>query len=590
MGWMAIVSSGGSGGKWGTLAEGSVIQWAMASRLAHAAILGALALAAGGPLRALDAPAPVPLAVVVTDARGQLLRNLTPADIEITEEGESRPIASISRRSATPRVIGIMLDEFHVSGGEPAERVRAELTQFIDAHLRPDDVVFVMKPLDSQTAITPVSSIDALRERVSGFAGRKGDYAPRSDFERQYISTSPAMAARQRAQIVRSGLEALAVAMRDSRDAAKALLVFTEGFAAEQRDRVRAMTLRATTRAAALSNIPVYVLDPSGAAPGERPFNDTWKALTAQTGGALVSGVSDLRAPLTRIGGDLGAQFVLHFQSSGKQDGGFHGLELKPRRAGTVLRAPTGYWAPFPPSRFTAETRTPYARLLTPHISGLVQPWFRMSPGTEGRTRVTFLWTPRPQRNPSRVEFAAVTFEGTTVHEAVVSAASDRTAEESEQTSFEVPPGPLQVSLAISDAGHKPLGRDVRYIEVPNFDPARPVIAAVEFIRPRSLPEFTALQSREDAVPTTAREFLRQDRLLIRIRAFAGVDRADVQVQLLNRSGHVLMDLSPLRSVGGAAQFALPLARYPRGEYRLLVRASGAGQSTTQLLSLQLIG
>lgn len=559
--------------------------------MAHAALLGAIALAAGGPLRALDAPPePVPLALVATDARGHLLRKLTPADIEITEDGQSRSIASINPRVASPRIIGIMLDEFHVSAGEPTERVRVQLRQFIDASLKPDDVVFVMRPLDSQTAIAPVVSLDTLRERVAAFAGRKGDYLPRSDFEREYISTSPGMAARQRAQIVRSGLEALAVAMRDTREAPKALLVFTEGFAAEQRDRVRAMTLRSTARAAALSNIPVYVLDPSGAAPGDRPFNDTWRALAAQTGGALISGVPELREPLASIGADLGAQFVVRFQSSGKRDGGFHGLQLKPRRAGTVLRAPTGYWAPFPASRFTAETRTNYARLLTPHVTGLVQPWFRMSPGTEGRTRVTFLWTPRPQRTPSRVEFAALTFEGGTVHEAVVSAAGDRAADESEQTSFEVVPGPLQVSLAISDAGNKWLGRDVRYIDVPKFDPARPVIAAVEFIRPRSLPEFTALQAREDAVPTATREFVRQDRLLLRIRAFAGTDQAEVQVQLLNRSGHVLMHLPQLPAIGGAAQFALPLARYARGEYRLQVHATGAGQSTTQLLPLFLIG
>jgi VWFA-related protein len=564
----------------------------MARRLPSFAILLLVALCAAASLRAIgDEPAgSVPLTVVVTDSRGHILRNVGPADIHVTEDGQARTVASIIPRSSGRRLVGIMLDEFHVSAGEPTERVRGELRHFIDTYLKPDDVVFVMKPLDPQTSIVPVPSLDALRERVAAFAGRKGDYTPRSTFEREYMSASAATASRQRAQVVRSGLEALTVAMRDSREAAKALLVFTEGFAAEQRDRVRAMTLRSTTRAAAVSNIPVYVLDPSGSGSDERPFNDTWRALTEQTGGTLVSGIADLRVPLTRIGAELGAQYVLRFESSGKQDGGFHGLELKSRRAGTIVRAPSGYWAPFPPSRFVSEPRTNYANLLTPHISGLIQPWFRMAPGTDGRTRVTFLWSPRPERRPGRVEFAALTFEGATVHEAVVLPASQATAGDSEQTTFEVMPGPLQVSLAISDAASKWLAREVRYIEVPKFDPARPVIAAVEFIRPRSLPEFTALQGRADAVPTTLREFVRQDRLLVRVRAFAGVDRADVRVQLLNRSGHVLLDLPQLAPVGGAAQFALPFARYARGEYRLQVHATGAGQSTSQLLLLHLIG
>ena len=563
----------------------------MARRLAGLVMLTALGCAAAASLRADDAAPPsIPLAVVVTDARGHTVRNLTAADFEITEAGEKRSVASIIPRSPSPRTIGLLLDEFHVSPGLPTDRVRASVRAFIDKHLRADDVVFVMKPLDPQVGMVPARSLDDVRERLSTFSGRKGDYAPRTAFEQEYMSIAPAVAARQRAQVVRSGLEALAVAMREPREAAKALIIVTEGFAAEQRDRLRAMTLRTTARAAALSNIPVYVLDPSGEAISERPFTALWTALAAQTGGTLVSGVPDLGESLTRIGTDLESQFVLRIESSGKQDGGFHGLELKSRRAGTVLRAPSGYWAPFPSSTFTPrEPRINFATLLTPQISGLIQPWFRMSPGTDGRTRVTFLWTPRREGTAATVEFAALTFEGKTVHEATVDRAAPAADTAVAQTSFEVAPGPLQISLSIN-AAKKWLGRDVRYIDVPQFDPAKPVIAAIEFIRPRSLPEFVALQRRADAVPTAIRDFVRQDRLLVRVRAFAGVEPADVQVRMLNRSGQLLLELPQLARVDGAAQFDLPFARYARGEYRLEIRATGAGQATTQILLVRLIG
>lgn len=562
----------------------------MAMRLAGCAMLVLTVLVAAASLRAgADVPAGTPIAVVVTDTRGQTVHNLSPTDFEITENGEARTVASVSRRRA-PRVIGLMLDDFHVAAGEPTERVRHGLSAFIDKYLTPEDTVFVLRPLDPQNSIHAAPSLDIVRERIAGFNGRKDDYTPRNAFERDYLSTSPVTAARQRAQVVRSGLEALAVAMRESRDAAKALIVVTEGFQAEQRDRYRSMTLRSTARAAALSNIPVYVLDPSGSAAADGPFNETWKALVDHTGGALVRGVSDLVPTLARIGTDLGSQFVLRFNASGKQDGGFHDLQLKSRRAGVVLRAPSGYWTPFPASAFAPLTpRIDHSKLLTPHITGLVQPWFRMAPGEDGRTRVTFFWSARPNRTAASVEFAAVTFEGATVHAAVVPPASAE-ASGSEQTTFEAAPGALQISLAIHDAGSKWLGREVRYIDVPRFDPARPVIAAVEFIRPRSLPEFTALQSRADAVPTAVREFVRQDRLLVRVRAFAGSAPATVEVTLMNRAGEALLTLRPLSAVGGAAQFELPFARYARGEYRLQIRATGAGQTTSQILPVQLIG
>jgi hypothetical protein len=91
-------------------------------------------------------------------------------------------------------------------------------------------------------------------------------------------------------------------------------------------------------------------------------------------------------------------------------------------------------------------------------------------------------------------------------------------------------------------------------------------------------------------MPTDVRDFLRQDRLLVRVRAFASSGVPDVQVRLVNRVGHTLLVLPSLPSVGGAAQFELPFARYPRGEYRLEVKATSGGETVTQLLPVRLIG
>jgi hypothetical protein len=184
----------------------------------------------------------------------------------------------------------------------------------------------------------------------------------------------------------------------------------------------------------------------------------------------------------------------------------------------------------------------------------------------------------------------AVTFEGTTLLAAPVAPLPSAREAVPVEVSFEAPPGPVQISMAIATNANRILDTDVRYIEVPQLDRSRPVIAAVEFVRPRSLPEFTAMKNDPRVMPTDVRDFLRQDRLLVRVRAFASSGVPVVQVRLVNRVGHTLLVLPSLPAVGGAAQFELPFARYPRGEYRLEVKATSGGETVTQLLPVRLIG
>jgi VWFA-related protein len=541
----------------------------------------------------------VSLPLFVTDARGRSIENLKPADIEIAEAGTPQKVASIVFRSAAPRRVAFFLDEYHVSPGAAA-RVRASINSFAARHLRADDAVLLMKPLDSQSGIAPVSSLDALRAAVETFDGRRGVYDLRGPFEAEYMTVAPSTAERQRAQVVRSGIEALVNALHDGREAAKALILVTEGFRSSESSRMRTTTLRAVARAARVANVPVYILDPSVDATAESPLNDSWRAISAQTGGILFEAGSDLEAALTRVAADLSAHYVLEFQGAANDDGAFHDIDVKVKRPGVRVRAPSGYWAPFSASRFPPVTRArAYAKMLTPHASGLIQPWFRMAPGADGKTRVSFSWVPRPGRKvmPERVDFSALTFEGDTLHAAVVAPLGTDGASEA---AFEVAPGPLQISMAIGSAQRggdaakagatRLLDTDVRYIDVPRLDASRPFVSAVEFVRPRSLPEFKALQADPAVMPTDARAFHRQDRLLVRVRAFAASGPADVQVRLLNRIRQPLLDLPALQRIDGAAQFDLPFARFPGGDYLLEIRTSSGGETVTELRSIRIIG
>ncbi len=571
----------------------------MTGRCQHP-IVGVLAFVAAWSAAALAEPTRplVSVPLFVTDARGQSIPNLKLADIEVAEAGTPQKISSVVFRGAAPRRVALFLDEYHVSPGAAAARVRASVGAFVDRHLGPDDAVLVMKPLDSQQNIVPVSSLETLRATVAQFDGRRGLYEPRGPFEAQYMTSAPSSAERQRAQVVRAGLEALAIALRDGSEAAKALIVVTEGFRSSESSRMRTTTLRTISRAARLANVPIYIVDPSPDPAVESPLNDAWRSVSAQTGGILFDPGSDLDAALARIAADLSAHYVLEFQGAAADDGAFHDIDVKVKRRGAQVRAPSGYWAPFAPSRFPPVTARSYAHLLTPHTSGLIQPWFRMTPGAGGKTRVTFSWVPRPGRkvSPDRVDFSVTTFEGDSVHGAVVAPLGTAGAT---NASFEVLPGPFQISMAIglahrsgdaAKAGGRLLDTDIRYIDVPRLDAARPFVSAVDFIRPRSLPEFNALQSDPGIMPTEARAFQRQDRLLIRVRAFSAAGQADVEVRLLNRLRQTLLVLPQVRPVDGAAQFDLPFARYPRGDYLLEIRAIAGNENVTQLIGIRVIG
>ncbi len=531
---------------------------------------------------------PIPVPLVVTDARGQSIPDLGAADVEITENGSARSIASVQFHGPAPRRIAILLDAYHVTAGAHTERARASVSAFIDRYIRPGDTVSVVRPPAKYDP--DVLDLASARAAVQQFTGRRGEYTPQGPFEAEFMGSAPLFAARQRAQIVRAALESVATSMRPP-DGVKALIIVTEGFEQGEPSRARTTTLRAIGRAARVSNVPVYILDPSVSRPETSPLNDAWRGIAAQTGGMLFEAGSPMDGAFTRIAADLGARYVIQFDPSSKEDGGFHGIEVRVKRKNAVVRAPTGYWAPFAASRFAVPSLNRAEFLRTAHTSGLIQPWLRMAPGTAGRTRVTFAWAPGSAGSSAAlVTMEAVTFDGNKLHAAAIPALRSSTPDEPEEVTFDAPPGPIQLSLGIQGGNDTLLGTDIQHVNVPRFDTRKPVIAAVEFVRPGSPAEFLAMQKARLAMPTDVREFFRHDRLILRVRAFLGPEPADVTVRLLDYARKEVLQLPVLPEVGGFSQFDLRFAPYARGEYFLDVRAVAGGVETNQRLSFRLVG
>src|SRR5437773_2281199 len=135
----------------------------------------------------------VTLDVVVDDARGKAVETLGPADFSVTEQAHPLTIANVrfvktigsaSGVSVVPistasdkavsvadtrRLIAIFLDEFHVTPGAGAEGVRAALVRFVNEDLGPDDLVVVLKPLDSLLDIRLTSDRRAAVQAIESF-------------------------------------------------------------------------------------------------------------------------------------------------------------------------------------------------------------------------------------------------------------------------------------------------------------------------------------------------------------------------------------------------------------------------------------
>jgi len=86
------------------------------------------------------------------------------------------------------------------------------------------------------------------------------------------------------------------------------------------------------------------------------------------------------------------------------------------------------------------------------------------------------------------------------------------------------------------------------------------------------------------AVPTAAREFIRTERLLIRVPAYGpAATTPKLTARLLNRAGQAMTDLPVTADPSGAPfEIDVPLASLSAGEY--LVEITMAGESGAQEL------
>lgn len=552
-----------------------------------------------------NVPTTIHVDVAVTDARGKPIAGLALKDFLLKDEGVPQKIDSVEARKRLPRRLALLLDEFHVAWPH-TPRIREALARFVDEQLGPDDMVVVLKPLDSLRTITLTSDRDEIHAAIAGFEGRAGNYTPRTPLEEQTVGHAPALAERARAQIVLSAIRALAPRVGTAAGR-PAIILVSEGFP----EQGRAMSVRAlpdtgmVERYANRYDVPIYAVDPHDASadPPDEEAGAMLRRLARQTGGLVFEG-GDPGAALTQIARELDAGYTLAYRPSPEPDGKFHTIEVEVPRRSAQVRARNGYVSP--PSaemrramRAAARSETTLPRPL--RQSPLIDVWSGVTRASAERGRVVVTW--EPGRSPggttrssaATVALKATTKDGALLFEGVVGpvrGALVSAGVPTDRAEFDAPAGRVQLDMTILGERGEQLDVDARDLDVPTTAGPRTLLLPPVLLATRSAREFREVSADENAVPGPSREFSRTERLLVRVPAFGpGSAAPRVTARLLNRSGQVVRELEPLAEMsGGVMQFDLPLAPLAPGEYFLQVTATADAGATEERVSLRITG
>ncbi len=595
-------------------------------------------------------PRTIRVEAIVTDALGRSVSTLRADDFTIVENGAAQKVetATFTSKSAAAigpvapaapdpapsgaldereaekaakapgaRVIGLYLDEFHVSAGQNTERVRQAAARFVDEQLRPNDVVVVLKPLDSLTEIRFTRDRALLRQAIAGFQGCRDDFTPRSPFEAQYLGRAPAAVRTARAQIVMSGLRALIARIGELDAGLSAVALMSEGFSSDSaRSRERRLPdLGSLVRAAGRSRVMINAFDPGPPAPQDLVAGPQPAAASAagdgvtrldsaarQTGGTAIAGGEDLDAGFVRVSRDLDGYYLLTYRSTLPSDGRFHAVQVSTTRRDAHVRTRSGYWAPLPTELRASRTPSqPIVSLRPMRRSPFIQSWFGTTIQADGTRRAIFTWVPvaAPAKGTrlSRAELVSlkvstpggkVLFEGDV---APVQAAVG-TGHRVDSAVFDAAPGRLQFDLTILRADGTRLDTGAEDIDIPEVKNGPPLILQPQLFRAASALEFRALSADANAAPLPAREFRRTEHLLMRVPTFdpAG-SPVQVSAKLVNLLGATLLELPPSGPAQGTvSQFDLVLARFAPGEYAFELSARSGSGTARQLIRFRITG
>ena len=362
---------------------------------------------------------------IVTDRQGNPVDDLKLEDFEVSEDGKlQKPetlrlvrVGSATAPSYTQRTIRTRTDEETAAADETSRifvfflddyavrrensmAVRKPLVEFITNELSPNDLISVMYPLTPIDAVTLTRNHQGVINAIEKFDGRKYNYEPINEIERQYVYRLPPSAIEMlRRQVSLGAIRGIATKLGSLREGRKSLIMVSEGYSAllppqlrsdqpggfndpgratrdpfagdnnpmEERAQFTAgldllSELQDVFNAANRNNTSIYPVDPRRLSTGEFDIStnisgttsqaylsnsmDSLRTLAENTDGRAIVNRNDLGAAMKQIVRDASAYYLIGYTSAqAPMDGKFHEIRVRVKRPGVQVRARKGYWA-----------------------------------------------------------------------------------------------------------------------------------------------------------------------------------------------------------------------------------------------------
>jgi len=426
--------------------------------------------------------------VIVSDKNGANVADLKQSDFEVTEDGKPQSIenfkfikldgGAVPSPDGPPRAIrtdsdeeqeaarddvrlfAIFLDDYHVRK-ENSLRVRAPLEQFVQTQLGPSDMIGLMYPLESVLNVRMTRNQDQVVRGLDKFLGRKYDYRPENDLERQYAYYPVETQEQIRVRVSLSAIRGLIVHMGTLKEGRKQLIIVSEGFSnrlpltvreanptlggvgigpggngvvdpigaaglsESQADFAATMDMEQLLRdvydEANKNNVSLYTVDPRGLAVSEFDVSDgnvdpstdrlylnqtmdTLRTLAVETDGRAIVNRNDLVGGMKQIVRDVSAYYLLGYNSTQTTaDGKFHEIKVRVKRSGVQVRSRKGYWA-LTREEMALSTALPKAPAPAPVTAALANVT-TTSAASKARPIRTWLGTSRGENGKTRVTF-----------------------------------------------------------------------------------------------------------------------------------------------------------------------------------------
>jgi VWFA-related protein len=557
--------------------------------------------------------------VTVSDGSDRPVADLTAADFEVREDGALQEVQTLQfvRLTGEPiagddesldirspehaaqeaarddvRVFALFLDDYHLQRGPAHDaQLRKLLRRFVEAEMKPTDLFAVMDPLTPLTHLGLTRNKQDILDRIDRFEGRLNWFFPRSPIEEGQMYVQPGDRTRIRTEISISALKALVDYLGVLKDGRKSVLYISEGPRLLGPDGSRHHdAVRQAVTAANRGNVVIHTMDPRDlATPGFA--GDANSALALDTGGRVLGRSNDFTRGLRAVIADASAYYLLGYvPTRPANDGKFHKIDVKVKRAGARVLARRGYWAatmeesrprpgvPAAPADVTAALGS----LAEPPRGRVADWWLGVERSRGGEGAVVLSWERAPKAvgaDVAQMRLAILDGGGEYV------AAADPPSLGPWQVRATPIARPLKVRITAED-------REGHALETWNahVDLTPPPSTGLAMDTPRLIAGLRGAVAPAAGTPATARRrFRRTERISMYVTIHSAVERTPgIEAELLNRHGTKLVTL-PAAVESGSVRVDLPLANLAQSEYVVRITARDGEATASETLSFAVV-